>query len=178
MTLREAWSLQRRARACHITGEVFPDGVNCHTALFREADGTWQRRDYSANGWAARPPQEQQPFSHWRTRTDAAAAPENATTPGPLGQKAPEELLRELCEADEAHTDNLRFVLALMLERGRKLRERDAQDLGDHRILVYENPKTGEIFLIRDPKLKLSQLDALQEEITRLLAPDDGERDG
>lgn len=170
MSLRESWSLQRRARACHISGEPFADGDACHTAIFQDAEGNWLRHDYSASGWKERPEAEQTPFSHWRTRFEAPGRADDAPDPpGPLGHQSPEELLRQLCDQDEPHTDNLRFVLALMLERGRKLREQDAQDLGDHRILVYENPKSGELFLIRDPKLRLSDIDALQQEITALL---------
>jgi hypothetical protein len=37
------------------------------------------------------------------------------------------------------------------------------------RILMYENKKTGEVFIVRDPELRLDEIAAMQEEVATLL---------
>jgi hypothetical protein len=37
---------------------------------------------------------------------------------------------------------------------------------------IYEHPKTGEVFVIPDPGLRLDQLAAVQAEVSALLAPE------
>ena len=65
------------------------------------------------------------------------------------------------------------YILALMLERKRLLRQTAAQTdpASDQRILFYEHVKTGETFVVLDPGLKLDQLDAVQREVGELLRP-------
>jgi hypothetical protein len=50
------------------------------------------------------------------------------------------------------------------------LKQVDVRETADDKILVYEHVKTGEAFIIQDPRLRLDQLDAVQEEIYALLA--------
>ena len=47
------------------------------------------------------------------------------------------------------------------------------QEKQEEKILIYEHVKTGEAFIIPDPRLKLDQLDAVQKEIYALLAKQD-----
>ena len=62
------------------------------------------------------------------------------------------------------------FILAVMLERKKLLKERDVQKMEDGRKLrVYEHKKTGESFLIVDPELKLNALGDVQEQVALLL---------
>ena len=42
------------------------------------------------------------------------------------------------------------------------------------RFLIYEHVKTGEAFIIPDPRLRLDQLDSVQQEIYSLLARGEG----
>jgi hypothetical protein len=62
------------------------------------------------------------------------------------------------------------FILAVMLERKRELVERDVQERDDGtRIRIYEHRRTGEMFSIVDPDLKLSELAPVQAEVNELL---------
>ena len=54
-----------------------------------------------------------------------------------------------------------------MLERKRVLRPQPSPDKGT---LVYERAGTGETFIIVDPNLSLSDLVAVQEEVSALLS--------
>ena len=56
-----------------------------------------------------------------------------------------------------------------MLERKRILTPTAAKETEDGRMLFYENKKTGEVFLIRDPDLHLDELAQMQDEVAMLL---------
>jgi len=82
---------------------------------------------------------------------------------------SPEEILTRLVEEDQEHTENTRYILAVMLERQKLLRETDSQRMPDGILRVYEHRKTGEVYLIRDPDIPLHQVEALQNEVIILL---------
>jgi hypothetical protein len=162
--MQQDWNIRSRAEACDATGKGFAEGETFHTALYREGDG-FLRRDLCEEAWAslAADPQQQPPFSSWRSKFEPPAPP----PPEPLPRDDAEGMLRRLLESnDPAHT-NTRYLLAVMLERKRILRPQPSADKG---ILVYERAGTGETFLIADPNLSLSDLALVQEEVTALLS--------
>jgi len=57
----------------------------------------------------------------------------------------------------------------VMLERKRVLKIREQILQEGRRIFVYELPRSGEVFTIRDPDLKLDQLAEVQRDVARLL---------
>ena len=66
---------------------------------------------------------------------------------------------------------NVVYVLAVMLERSKILVERDAKEQPDHTIIrVYEHRKTGESFIVLDPRLRLENLASVQQEVLALLS--------
>ena len=71
-------------------------------------------------------------------------------------------------EENPRHT-NARYILSLMLERKRLLKQIEAKEDNDGRTLIYEHVKTGEVFVIPDPQLRLDQLEAVQNEVAALL---------
>jgi hypothetical protein len=80
-----------------------------------------------------------------------------------------EEILTRLIEEDEEHTENTRYILAVMLERQKLLRETDSQRTPNGIIRVYEHRKTGEVLIVRDPDIPLSQIESVQMEVAELL---------
>jgi len=64
---------------------------------------------------------------------------------------------------------NARYILALMLERKKVVRQIERQRNEGLSVLVYEHIPTGEVWLIEDPGLKLGELKAVQEEVSHLL---------
>jgi len=87
-----------------------------------------------------------------------------------LKKETAESLLRRMVQEEEPSLINVIFILAVMLERKRILVERDVQTRDDGRtVLVYEHRKTGESFLITDPRLHLDQLEEVQKEVTAML---------
>ena len=105
------------------------------------------------------------------TVTESINAPAEApsTTPAPeaLPKDDAEGMLRRLLESNDPAHANTRYLLAVMLERKRILRPQPSEDTS---LLVYEHAKTGETFLVTDPRLSLADLAAVQEEVSTLLA--------
>lgn len=170
MALAEPWHLRSRGRECAATQRPFTDGDSIITALFPDPESSgYLRRDYSEEGWKAMQQYGDPPFSFWRTRYAALIGNEE---PDPVEKLSPEELLRRLVEEDEDHTENTRYILAVMLERRKLLRETDSQRIPNGILRVYEHRKTGEVFMIRDPDIPLSEVEAVQAEVFALLEND------
>jgi hypothetical protein len=74
-----------------------------------------------------------------------------------------------LVDEDKEHTENTRYILAVMLERQKLLRETDNQRTPNGILRVYEHRKTGEVYLIRDPDIPLAEVEAVQNEVIVLL---------
>ena len=62
-------------------------------------------------------------------------------------------------------TDFALYILAVMLERKKLLKQVDVTESEESRMLFYEHVKSGEAFIVRDPMLKLEEVDAIQEEV-------------
>jgi hypothetical protein len=160
--LPNEWSIKHRSDVCTATNRPFAEGEYFYTLLFPEPDG-FRREDLSEQAWAARN-ENIQPFSFWRSRFDPAPV----TPPEPLGKETAEQLFRRLVALPEA-PPNACYVLAVMLERKRMLKQIRTEANGDTRVLVYEQPDTGDVFLIRDPQLRLDELEEVQSEVANLL---------
>ena len=120
--------------------------------------------DYSEAGWTDETRKDA--ISHWKGVYHAPPAkPED-----PLKKGTVEALLREFMAKDDYSKLSVIYILAVMLERKRILAEKDVQKREDgSRIRIYEHKKTGEIFTIPDPDLKLNELEAVQAEVNTLL---------
>ena len=78
-----------------------------------------------------------------------------------------------MIEQDEAHTENTRYILAVMLERKKILIETDSQKTRTGLLRIYEHRYSGEVFIVKDPQIPLSEVTPLQEEVQKLLSPDE-----
>jgi len=168
MALAESWHLRSRSRECAATGRPFADGEAIITTLFPDPESSgYLRKDYSIEAWHERDGDEEKPFSFWRATYQAPVS--TGEKPGMVEKESAEELLKRLVEEDEDHTENVRYILAVMLERQKLLRETDTQRTPNGILRVYEHRKTGEIFIIKDPDIALSKIDEIQGEIILLL---------
>ena len=167
MAFAETWHLRSRGRECTATQIPFENGQSIITAIFPDPESSgYLRRDFSAEGWKNRTDETGVPFSFWRTvyTTNASAEKHEA-----MEKESAEDILRRLIEEDEDHTENTRYILAVMLERQKLLRETDSQRTPNGIIRVYEHRKTGEVLIVRDPDIPLGQIDAVQMEVATLL---------
>jgi hypothetical protein len=163
--MQNDWSIQSRSDRCAASGEPFQDGDFFYTLLFDEGTG-YRREDLSDAAFKARPDDAPTPFSFWRSKFEAPPPGE----PEPLGKQTAEELLRRYMLEQSPQYANARYILALMLERKRQLKQIDQKQNEDGQsVLIYELRGTGEVFVIPDPKLRLEQIAEVQAEIAPLL---------
>lgn len=169
MALQESWHLRNRSRECSITQTPFTEDQPIITAIFPDPESSgYLRKDFCESAWAERSPEDEPPFSYWRTKFQAAQT--NESQPVVTKQSA-EELLKQLVEDDQEHTENTRYILAVMLERQKILRETDTQPTPTGILRIYEHRKTGEIFIVKDPNIPLDQVEKFQLEVMELLSP-------
>lgn len=167
MALTESWHVRSRSRECATSGAHFTDGETIITALYPDPESSgYLRRDFTTTAWKELPADAERPFSFWKTIYTAPSDNENQSAEAKL---SPEEILHRLVEEDEEHTENTRYILAVMLERRKLLRETDHQRTPNGILRVYEHRKTGEVFLIRDPDIPLDQVESVQQEVSILL---------
>ncbi|HEX4641100.1 MAG TPA: hypothetical protein VH252_06920 [Chthoniobacterales bacterium] len=162
-SLTSEWPIKHRADACARTERPFQPGEPFYTLLFREGDG-FRREDLSEEAWNQRN-DNIQPFSFWKSRYE----PPPPTPPEPLAKENAEDLLRRLLAENNPANANASYVLAVMLERKRVLKPVKTQDTAGRPVLIYEHAKNGDVFIVPDVKLRLDQLEHVQNEVAELL---------
>jgi hypothetical protein len=162
----QQWNIRSRAHQCALTERPFEDGEKHYTAIYFDTEsGGYSRRDIALDAWEQELG-ERRPFSFWKsvyTKNAPEERPEIATKESGMS------LLQRMIEEDESYTENARYILALMLERKRVLSPTVVKETEQGRMLFYENKKTGEAFIIRDPELRLDEVAGVQEEVATLL---------
>lgn len=167
MALAESWHVRSRSRECAATQRPFEDGEIIVTALYPDPESSgYLRRDFCVDAWNNLPEDAEKAFSFWKTTFNAPTSTEHKD---PVEKLSAEEILRRLVEEDEDHTENTRYILAVMLERQKLLQETDSQRTPNGILRVYEHRKTGEVYLVRDPDIPLSQVESVQNEVIVLL---------
>ena len=161
--MAQEWEIKARGHVCAATGAAFTDGQPLVSTLVRGAEG-YERRDYSEDGWKNAAPGEV--VSTWKTVYRAPPPP----APEAVKKETAEALLRQNMAKDDFSRLNAIYILAVMLERKRILVEKDVQTREDGtKLRIYEHRKTGEVFTIPDPQLKLTELESVQQEVQDLL---------
>ncbi|MEP2777475.1 MAG: hypothetical protein ABJQ29_08085 [Luteolibacter sp.] len=169
MALPDSWHIRSRSRRCAVTDKPFTEGDAMVTAIFPDPESSgYVRKDFSDAAWKQRSEDDEQPFSYWRTKF--RPTPIDETAPAVTKQTA-EDLLHTLVEEDQEHTENTRYILAVMLERQKLLRETDTQPTTGGILRIYEHRKTGEVYIVKDPNIPLDQVEKIQEEVIQLLSP-------
>jgi hypothetical protein len=162
-TLTNEWPIKHRADACARTGRPFQAGEHFYTLLFREGEG-FRREDLSEEAWAQRN-ENIRPFSFWKTHYE----PPPAAPPEALAKESAEELLRRLLAQNDAANANACYVLAVMLERKRVLKQVKTEQAEGRPVLIYEHAKTGDVFIVPDVRLRLDELEQVQSEVAQQL---------
>ncbi len=167
MALPEAWSIKARGHQCAITEIKFIDRQEFYTAIFPDPkSGGYQRMDFSVAAWNARPDELQKPFSFWKNIYEVSAGDGKVEV---VTKESAEELLGRLIEEDQEHTENARYILAIMLERKKLLKETDKQPTPNGILRIYEHRKSGEIYIVLDPNIPLDQVEQVQIQVSELL---------
>jgi hypothetical protein len=165
--LMNDWNIQARAHVCRTCARPFADKQKYHTLLF-DLKSEVQRQDLCESCWKAddgEAARHRQGFlSHWQ------GVYESPPPPAEIIQKEnAESLLRKIVESNEPKYAAASYILAVMLERKRLLKVKEQIQREGQRLFIYENPKTGDVLTIPDPRLQLDQLDAVQRDVAALL---------
>lgn len=159
----QEWNIRSCGHVCAATGQPFADRQLIYSKVFVSPEG-FQRADYSEAGWTDEARKDA--VSHWKSVYRAPPLkPED-----PLKKGTVETLLRQYMAREDFSKLDVVYILAVMLERKRILVEKDVQKRDDGgRLRIYEHKKTGEVFTIPDPELKLNELQSVQTEVNALL---------
>ncbi len=147
-------------------GKTFADKESYHTLLLEEK-AEFRRSDVCAACWQEKfsDAQNRSGFiSHWQ---GVYVAPPPVTEA--IQKDTAETLLRKLIEQNDPQHAAAGYILAVMLERKRLLKVKEQLVRDGQRIFIYEQPKTGDIFTIADPNLRLDQLEMVQRDVAMLL---------
>jgi|JI10StandDraft_1071094.scaffolds.fasta_scaffold04218_8 hypothetical protein len=164
--MQQTWNLRSRSTECALSGHPFTDGEPLYTAIYFDSEtGGFIRRDIAINAWEQEVA-ERTPFSFWKTQYEPQIVEEK---PEIAQKENAQTLLTRLIEEDDPKTENARYILTLMLERKRILSPTSVKETESGRMLFYENKKTGEVFIVRDPELHLHEIEQVQDEVAMLL---------
>ncbi len=157
------WDIKERSACCLECEKQFVDKeIICSKLTFGEEGYT--RVDLCEPCWDKK--EQVDALSVWRGTFKAPPPPAEEA----LKKETAESLLRQLIEQEDPANGNTIYILAVMLERRRVFAEKDVQVRDDGvKIRVYEHKKTGEVFLIPDPELKLAEIEHVQEEVVVML---------
>jgi hypothetical protein len=160
------WSIRSRSQQCALSERHFVEGETFHTAIYFDPETSgYTRRDISVEAWKQEL-SERKPIADWKTLYSPTLV---EAKPEVTSKESAAALLQRFVEEDETSTENARYILVLMLERKRILTPTATKETEAGRMLFYENKKTGEVFMIRDPELRLDELAQMQDEVAMLL---------
>jgi hypothetical protein len=162
------WKIRSRSNECQACNVKFTDGQAYHTLLFSERK-EHQRVDVCRDCWDEQyghGANDRKGFiSHWSGKFLIPPPP----PPEPIQKETADTALKKLVELEDRSYGPVCFILAAMLERKRLLKVREEFRDGDQRGFVYEHSKTGDVFTILDPELKLDELQEVQHDVALLL---------
>lgn len=164
--MAQEWNIRSRGHACCVCAQAFNDKQLCVSVL-RELPGSFERRDYHTLCWRDET-RDWRPYSFWEGEYEAPAV---VVKNEPVKKETAETLLRRLILLEDPAMRNVVYVLAVMLERGKQLVERDAKPHESGGILrVYEHKKTADVFTVLDPRLRMDEIGAVQQQVVALLS--------
>ncbi len=165
--MAQEWNIRPRGHVCSICAQPFVDKKPCVSVL-RETESAYERLDCHLDCWKGLA-RDWEPFSLWEGDYEA---PSPASLKNePVKKDTAEGLLRRLITLEDPAMQNVVYVLAVMLERGKQLVERDAKPHESGGILrIYEDRKSGDTFVVLDPRLRLDQLGQVQQQVIALLS--------
>lgn len=159
------WNIKSRGHACACCGAVFADKQTCVSAL-KETEHGYDRVDACTACWQAGG-RDWVPFSVW---DGVYEKPPAVVRHEPVKHETAETLLRRLVTLGDPGMQHVVYVLAVMLERGKQLVERDARPQPDGTILrIYEHRASGDSFVVLDPRLRLNEIGDVQRQVVELL---------
>jgi hypothetical protein len=148
------YNIKPLGRTCSVSGQPLAPGSSCYSALVLE-NGKLARVDFAEESWSGAP---QNAVAHWR-----ADVPEvKETQENPLDPDSLFEYFERLSESPNEFQEKMRYVLALLLVRKRRLQIDGSRLDGDDSFLQLSGTRGEGSYEIRDPELSDAEIEQLQ----------------
>jgi len=163
------WHIQSRSKACAECSKPFGEGDDYHCVLARGQDGL-ERHDYCVACWDKQEgaaTKLQAVISSWR----GTVPPKLMPPPEAIKRTTAETLLRKYLHSTSSSEKNFCFILGLILERKKLLRQRQIMrdESRGAKLVVYEHARSGESIVIEDPGLSLGELEQVHAQVAVIL---------
>lgn len=163
------WEIKARSRSCAVCEQPFETGQILHTVLTVTGEEC-ERKDHCSRCWKQAGPEAgpaPEGTAYWQSRFRRLTPPPAEDA---IKKDVIERLLKRYLDSEEEAHLNLCYILALLEERKKVLIPREKiRDEQGRTVIVYEHNATGETFLIRDPRLSLTEVEAVQAQVKELI---------
>ena len=156
------YAVGRFSAQCAGCGKALEAG-QVYYAVIRLRGGEYVREDYDEGCW--REPEEQ-PVGVWRARV---AAPSVEAKPRRVASSVLMDVFEKLGDVEHDSGAKLRFLLALLLMRRRKMRHEQTRAEGGEQKWVLRRAGDGAEFVIAAPALSQEDQDVLSRQLMDLL---------
>lgn len=149
---------RRNSKCCECSLVFIPEGKYC-SVLQEDEEGAPQRHDYCIPCWE-KFPKDHQPGSNvmWQSTIQAVPVPAHIKGETARCERAL-ELLRQYSQGKEDQELGLAYILALYLDRRKKINfKKEIMQGTDLSLLFFEVSETEEMIAV--PKIPLNQLNA------------------
>jgi hypothetical protein len=158
------YHLKPLGKTCAATGQELRPGSNCYSVLV-EQNGELARLDFAEESWTGPPPHT---VAQWRNLVPR---------PVEVKRKAldPDALMNyfdQLTEEANPLNEKLRYILAILLLRKRRLKQEDPREGGDPDLMQFTSLQGEGTYEVRDPHLSDDELAELQEVLNAHFAAD------
>ncbi len=154
------YSLKPLSKTCAATGQPLEPGTLCYSVLI-EGNGRYERIDYSPEGWSGVP---EGAVGVWRTEVPE---PE-VKSPGFMDLDNLFDLFSQFTEEANEHQRKLRYVLALLLIRKKRLILEETLEGPDGNVMVLLGAQGEGTFEIIEEQLSEFEIARMQAEIEAL----------
>ncbi|MCK9555163.1 hypothetical protein M0R36_05050 [bacterium] len=166
------WEIEKRHKQCDNCSCIFVTGDVCHTAFdYSDDEETGTRQDLCDKCWSdVRSGDQNQGHKkiYWQGIVRIKPPGEK---PEVIKKNSAEDMLRNIVHSNDPAKINVSYILGLMLERKKVFIVIDniiEKETG-RKLIVYENSKSGENFIITDPGITPDKVGEVQKHVIELL---------
>ena len=145
-----SYSVDKPTRLCAATGRELKVGERIHSVLYEE-NGRFRRKDFGAEAWTEPPAGT---IAHWPNRLPAA----DAKSKQPIDDELLFECFDHLGDNADGSQRNLRYILALLLMRRKKLILVEGPNAEASDAMILKDRKRGKVYNVIDPRLNDAEM--------------------
>jgi hypothetical protein len=149
-------------RRCAATGREFNPGDKVFGVLLTDDAGKFVRKDFAADAWQGPPAGT---IAYWAGRIPPSDRPRKPT----FNDEHLVGLFAQLAGSADPPRMNLRYAVALLLMRRKRLKFEDLKRTPGGDIMILRDSKSGTRHEVADPRLTEIEIAAVQDEVFRQL---------